>query len=169
MPKPVEGREYLDCRPGTTVRDFKALIRPLEVEVLGISGDGETLSFAPVIGERSKVELFGCHRALYDSHLIHNHPLSGFLSASDFLAARDHNLASICAVLRKGGELKLSRVGSSWPPDKEFEKAYRTGIRRAAREVVGKPKDRLVVIVTQEVNRSLAKSFGTMAPQIDLE
>jgi len=170
LPKLIEGRRYLDYLPGTTVAELKERIRNCEVEIGAISADGETIEFAPIIGEQTEISLEGVGQLLTNKHLIHNHPEVRNLSGADLSFAIVNDLKSIAAVLRDGSEVRLERVGPNWPPVGLALRAHRTGKHRAA-SLASKSlsRRRLLEISVREVNRAFRAAFGPDTIQIVLQ
>jgi len=169
LPKLIPGQRYLDSPIGTTVEELKERIRPLDIEVAGVSADGRLIDFAPLVGGQDQVEFPGIANKLRNMHLIHNHPGSSVLSYPDVRFAIRCDLKSITAVLRDGGELRLERKDMSWPAEDVVRKAYDLGRRRGVEAGVGKSRRKRLEIEVGEINKALFRALGAESIQIDLQ
>jgi SPP1 gp7 family putative phage head morphogenesis protein len=169
LPKPVEGRRYLDSSPGTTIEDFKKRIQTSDVEIFGFSDDGKTISHAPVLGDEAKVDILQFGDLLRNTHTIHNHPRSGFFSFNDFAAAIGWDMKSMTAVLKSGSELLLERPKGGWPDEDAFLESCKRGGRRAYKNPGGNKGKKLLKVYVEQVNESLSNKFGNNAPKIVLK
>lgn len=169
LPKPVEGRRYVDIAPGTTMAEFENLIRGFQVEVFAFAVDGE-FRYAPLVGTRSEVRLWDGPPDLKDCVTIHNHPLGGVVSLDDFRSAVADDIASMVVVLPTSGRFKVDRPKKGWPPIKPLETSYLRGFERAQRRIkpnmnVAKKAD----VRMKEINSAFRHDFGEDAPEIVLE
>ncbi len=170
LPKPVEGRQYLDTPHGTTVKEFIESVRAMDKEAFAIvSSDERMIEFAPVVGNEASVQVGAFGPKLKDRYTIHNHPNSGFLSPSDFRVCAGWNQKGSYVVLKSGETILLERNGLSWPDDEEFESALETGLTRGHNHAVGKKPLTRVKLKVKYIRLAFEAAFGDMAPKISLE
>ena len=155
LPKPAPDLKYLDITPGTTPSQFLNRVQSSEKEVLAFSKGGK-IDFAPVVGERSFVDLEPIGQHLADVDWLHCHPVLAPFSLPDLTSVVVLNGRSSQVRLPDGRTMTVLRPNSGWPKVVDLQRAYSTGFTRGMKAAARKSDSKRFAILFKETQSQLA-------------